>query len=228
MKEFKIKLFKFDELSEKVRKSLIEKERWDLGDRAMAYNSDDRQGTLNAFEKVFGVHLEYQVNYCGHWCHLNFDDDAIFSGYKNGEYFEILAEEVSGKLLLRYLNSKFLDLHYPKKSWGKYKMGENGKYHAKTRRSKILWEDCCPLTGVCYDEDILNPIREYLKKPDMNLTLKDLLEECADKFILEWHKEWEYCCDNEKFLEEEFENAHEDDLYFKDGTIFQGILEGDA
>lgn len=225
MKEVKIKLFEFDELSEKVRKSLIEKERWDLGDRAMECYSDERQGTLNAFEEVFGVHLEYQVDYCEYWCRLKFDDDAIFSGYKNGEYFEILAEEVSGKLLLRYLNSKFLDLHYPKKFWGKFKWDENGKSLTKKRCSRILWEDCCPLTGVCYDEDILEPIREFLKKPDMNLTLKDLLEKCTDKFILGWYKEWEYCCDNEEFLEEEFGAVHEDDLFFEDGTRFQGILE---
>lgn len=226
MKEVKIKLFKFDELSEEVRKSLIEKERWDLGYRAMENISCDRQNALKEFENIFGVTLEYEVSYCGHWSRLKFDDEAIFSGCKeDGEYFEILADEVSGKLLLRYLNSKFLELHYPKKFWGKFKYDENGKCHAKKRCSRILWEDCCPLTGVCYDEDILDPIREYLKKPDMSLTLKDLLEKCTDDFISGWHRDYEYCCDNEEFLEEEFENFHEGELFYKDGTRFNGIYE---
>lgn len=226
MKEVKIKLFEFNELSEEVRKSLIEKERWDLGGREMEFNSSDRRNTLTEFEKTFGVKLRYEVDYCGSWCNLKFDDDAIFSGYKDdGEYFEILAEEVSGKLLLRYLNSKFLDLHYPKKFWGKWKFDESGTSITKKRCSRIFWEDCCPLTGVCYDEDILAPIRDFLKKPDMSLTLKDLLEKCTDEFIHYWRKEWEYCCDNEAFLAERFEDVHAGDFFYEDGTKFNGIYE---
>lgn len=226
MKKVLCKLYRFEELSEDVQKSLIEEKRWDLGYGAMDVNSDEREQTLKEFSKVFGITVKYRVDYCEGFCRTEFDDDAIYSAYdKDGEYYEILADEVSGKLLLRYLNSKFLDLHYPKKYWGEFKWDENGKSITKKRCSRILWEDCCPLTGVCYDEDILEPIRKYLKKPDKTITLKDLIEDCVDKFICSWHQEYEYCCDNDDFLFEEFENKHSEDLFFEDGKKFEGIYE---
>lgn len=226
MKEVKVKLFKFEELSEEVRKKLIEKNRWELGYGAMERFSSERQDTLEKFEKVFGINVRYEVDYCSYFCRVDFET-TVYEKYdsETGWMEEILPEEVSGKLLLRYLNSKFLDLHNPKRYWGEFRWDENGKSLTKKRTSRIKWEDCCPLTGVCYDEDILEPIRNYLKKPDKSLTLKDLIEECIDTFVRLWHEEYEYCCDNETFLEEEFENRHENDFFYEDGTTFNGIYE---
>ena len=225
MKKVLCKLYHFGELSEDVRKSLIEKERWDLGYGAMEGYSIERIDTLKKFEEIFNVYVYYEVDYCRDFNRVEFNDEVIFSGYDSEDYFEILADEVCGKLLLRYLNSKWIDLHYPKKYYGKFKWDENGKSITKKRTSRIKWEDCCPLTGVCYDEDILKPIRNYLKKPDMTLTLKDLIEECVENFVRQWHEEYEYCCDNDDFLAEEFERIHEDELFFADGTMFKGTFE---
>lgn len=221
MKEFRIKLYNFDELSEEVRKELIEKNRWSIGDHAMEVYSDERRCTLKRFEEIFGISVKYEVSYCGRNYSVYFDD-SIFYGYNDRADWDIPAEEVKGKLLLRFLNSKYYDLWVRKRFWGEFKWDENGKSLTKTRYSKIMRISECPLTGVCYDEDILDPIREFLKKPDMKKSLADLIDDCVGGFIESWYKEWEYCCDNEDFLAEEYENLHEDDYFLADGTIFQG------
>lgn len=226
MKEVKCKLFQFEELEKEVQLKLIEQERFDLGYGAMEFYSDERQVTLEEFEKVFNVTVRYEVDYGGSFCRMEFDDEKIYSGYdKDGDYIEILPEEISQKLLIRYLNAKWLDLHFPKKYWGQFKFDENGKSLTKKRTSRIQWDDCCPLTGTCYDEDILEPIRKYLIKPDKSTTLKDLLEDCVYKFIQSWHEDYKYFCDNDDFLIEEFERIHDGELFFEDGTKFKGNYE---
>ena len=36
---------------------------------------------------------------------------------------------------------------------------------------------CCTLTGVCYDNDILQPVYDFLKKPTAKTTFQDLIDE---------------------------------------------------
>lgn len=225
MKEFKIKLYNYNELSDEVRKKLIEKNRWNLGDDAMEQNSDERRETLKKFEELFGISVSYDVDYCSSWCKVCFDS-AIYESNWNDEkewYFE--AKDVKGRLLLRFLNSKSYAFSEWKSYWGDFKWDENGKSLTKKRYSKIIRISECPLTGVCYDEDILYPIREFLKKPDMNLSLQDLIERCVEEFVDLWHKEWEYCCDDNNFLDEEMEHRHEGDLFLYDGTEFTGNID---
>jgi len=50
---------------------------------------------------------------------------------------------------------------------------------------------CCPFTGVCYDDFLLDPIRKFMKKPDSR-TLQDLLDDCLHNLLITLHKEGEY------------------------------------
>lgn len=45
-----------------------------------------------------------------------------------------------------------------------------------------LLAKCCPFTGVCFDEDLLQPIREFVARPDAR-TYAELLNDCADSWL---------------------------------------------
>ncbi len=225
MKQVTVKLYEFSELGENVRNKLIERNRWNIGDDAMEGNSCERESTLHKFEDLFGISVNYDVSYCGYSYSVSFDDAIYQNSYCSEKEWYIEADDVKGKLLLRYLNSKYFDLTSRKCYYGKFKWNEKGESITKKRHSKILRYSCCPLTGVCYDEDILDPIRKFLAKPNMTISLKDLIDNCVSEFILSWYHEWEYCCDNDDFLAENFANRHEGDLFFEDGRIFNGIIE---
>ena len=105
----------------------------------------------------------------------------------------------------------------------------DGKYQYKDRHSKILLENNnCPLTGVCYDQDILDPIIRYYKTwnsyPE-DFSWPDLMRQCYDNFFKSWHEEYEYWADDESALREELHNnQYEDRLYYKNGDVYVGQL----
>lgn len=111
-------------------------------------------------------------------------------------------------------------------SKGKY---VDDKYQYKDRHSKILLENNnCPLTGVCYDQDILDPIIRYYKTwnsyPE-DFSWPDLMRQCYDNFFKSWHEEYEYWADDESALREELHNnQYEDRLYYKNGDVYVGQL----
>lgn len=43
--------------------------------------------------------------------------------------------------------------------------------------SKLKRDNSCVLTGVCYDMDILQPVYDFLKRPDKSTTFEDLMNE---------------------------------------------------
>jgi hypothetical protein len=52
----------------------------------------------------------------------------------------------------------------------------------KSRYSKLTKEVCCPFTGYCADESLLDPIRDFLKSPDKSLTFEELIKDCFYSF----------------------------------------------
>ena len=221
MKQVTCKLYKFEELSDEVREKLVEKNRFDVGYDMMDGPNDEYECTLIAFEKLFGCKVHYEVSYCGStWWVEDF--------YPIGKYCnEISAKEIKGKYVLRVINSFYDDIFPRKLYWGKFKWDENGKSLTRKRYSNITRSyEGCPLTGCCYDFTILQPIFDYLKKPNWDLSLKDLVNECLFAFFNEWRKEYEYYCDNtDNCIEEELSERWSNEMFFEDGKMFDGIYE---
>lgn len=137
-------------------------------------------------------------------------DTILIFKYNNNPIFEcpidcsndIYAEELCGKLLFRYINNNIM----PYITQGRYYSSSgkyiNEKYTYKYRRSRIIKSvgDDCPLTGMCYDFYLLEPIIKYYKTwcsyPD-NFSLTDLIEQCYDSFFKCWHEEYEYWANDE-------------------------------
>lgn len=228
MKEVKIKLYKYEELSEEVRSSIVDKKRFEVGYETMDAYASDYEGTLEKFSELMGVKVSYEVDYCNYHFRFEFTSDAPLLGDWRGK--EFYAEEVTGKLLRRWLNNNFVPYALRKKKYYKFDADYNHEKHRwnKQRFSKILCEswDNCPLTGMCYDYEVLQPIFETLAKPiSKSFSLEDLVEKCLDNLFSAWHKEYEYWCDTDSAIDEQLTIWNENNLFYEDGTLFKGIYE---
>lgn len=214
-----IKLYEFDELSDESQQTVIERLRDTVGEDSAQSYSENWAASLNEFEKLMGITVRYNVQYDGSGSDYSFDfDQPIFY---NSEC-TIMAHEVKGRLLARFLDKIYYDIRSRK--FIHSGMRENvlrcdGK---KTKHSRIMWvENNCPLTGCIYDCPLLEPIYEWQKKWDMDISLHDLIDKCLDKFFTEWESDMEHCYDDE-FVTEIISANSDGDLYYENGTLYEG------
>lgn len=74
--------------------------------------------------------------------------------------------------------------------------------HNSNLISGNLLEGECPFTGYWIDEELLEPIREFLKKPNSDLTYQDLMNECLQKWVKDFQDEEEYAYSDEAIKED--------------------------
>ena len=227
MKEITMKLYGFTELSEPVRKEIVERERWNVMGIHMDAWSDDWQNSLSEFEKMTDTNVRgWQVDYCSYRLgSIRYKQEGpVLGDYYSGYY----AFELKGKYLFRYLNRHVLPYVEKKKTyWGKYRYDEHGNcLGAKKRISRIIPsnDDCYALTGYCGDYCLLKPILDYIKEwpKHPEKTWEELLNECYDGFFEEWHNDYRHSASDE-FVAEVL--SDDNDLYFEDGTKFRHMAK---
>ena len=193
--------FRYEELSEEAKQKAYLA--W-LASQDQSLCSDEFRETLSKFEEIFPVKVcDWEVD--GYTFRHRFviaGDDGI--------------ESVSGIRLAIYL-------------WNNYaRCITKGKYYSKTistspfqyisRHSKVItsMEDC-PLTGVCWDYEILQPIIDCLTYRKIYNDAEELFQDCLDNFFSAWQGQLEYESSQE-FFEEEVEAN--DWQYNADGSPF--------
>lgn len=95
------------------------------------------------------------------------------------------------------------------------------KYLAKGRYSKVFVTTSCTLTGVCYDDDILSPIYDFIDHytPEKSaITLENLITTCILTLKESVDDESEYRLSEEYFHEECIAN---DWMFDKSGNMYQ-------
>lgn len=211
---YKVTLYRFNELSESAKSVVICKEREDVcsfGVLAQDEDADDRINTLKSFCSLFDINFRIDYDHSTRFVDWHF----VYSGDEE-------LEERKGKYLWRFLNRYYFDIRKPKYYFTKGYWDENRKYHYKYRYSKVQYtEGNCPFTGVCYDEDILKPIFDWYKNPNMETTIHDLFEECFSYFLQCWERDDDYRMSDE-YLADMIENNWGDKLYFESGIEFNG------
>lgn len=196
MRTEQIKIFTITELSEDAQDYAYQK--W-LSHNEYPWH-DENRGSLDKFEKIFPIKVknwEY-----GYGCHISFTmicEDAL--------------AEISGIRLMKHIYTHYFSDIFSRKHYSI--MGKNGKY--KYRHSRIMWEtENCPLTGYWIDNVLLDPIWEFLKKPDSR-TFKDLMGDCLHKWVHTCEDDFEACQTKEYFLDLAQANDME---YTEDGRIY--------
>ena len=95
-----------------------------------------------------------------------------------------------------------------------YKYLINNFSTAKTKHGNVkTFEGNCAFTGFCSDEDFLDPINEFLKKPSTKYNFYELIEECASNLLLAGCNDFEYQQSDEAIIEMINSNDYYFDVY---------------
>lgn len=158
--------------------------------------------SLKAFCNHFDVSLNgYSINCCGQ---SYVDIGAEFWGVD-----DIGDDELKGIRLWKYLNNNNY-LIVNKKTYS----GELKKIISISEKVSIFGE--CHFTGYIMDEALLDPIKKFMDEPDANMTMQDLMNDCADNFIKFYSEDWEYQYSDEGLKDMCIAN----DYYFNgDGSV---------
>lgn len=191
MRVVETKVYTFSELSEQAKEKAIEVKRDSLYNGGFYWGSEVLESIKQGL-RLFGCDLS---DYSIHWDNINRCYTKI-DFYRNYEE----EEELTGVRLWKYLHNKWY-LTF----WNKYQ-----------KKYQSLQECCAPFTGVCYDEDFLQPIREFVNKPD-NRTFTELIEDCVYNCLLSGCDEWQYVCSDEGIAESLKESNNE---YTDKGILF--------
>jgi len=223
MKEVTLKLYKFDELDESAQQRVIDDERGNCGTLHEEFWCNEYQATLDEFCKIIGCKVSWTHEYGNFYYRIKWDNDP-FECWQYDVYID--SDHVKGKYLLRFLNRDEIYFSVRK---GKYRStpfrtGSDGKQHYRYIHSKVMFEEGnCPLTGYCADNSILQPIWDWHKNPDLEISLQELVEKCLDSFFEDWQADidWGYTDD---YVREELENNCDEDFY-EDGTRADKFLQ---
>ena len=203
MKEIKLKIFSFSELSETAKDKAISDKR---NSDSEYFWTDEWRGTINAFCKQFGITADWSIG-GGRYSYAriasNNNDDEVM--------------ELSGKRLYTYLVNNYESLFFEHKPYGEYKKRATG--YGYKRRSRVLFQKTsCPLTGYCGDESILGPLREFIDGPEIfEKTFIELLESCLDSWAEDFKNDIEYQ-DSDEFISQELEENEV--CFLEDGTVW--------
>lgn len=178
MREETIKVYKFQELSPKVQEKVIEQ----FQNEDWLYSwQDENNETLKAFEKIFPVIVR----------------DWEYGGGRTDINFKFLIDEdhenLTGIRLMKFIINNYGGFLW-KKKYLKHVKG-------KARYSRIQKEASCALTGYYMDEEILEPIYNFLKKPKDGVTFEDILRDCLWSWVHACEKDWEQAYSRENIEE---------------------------
>jgi hypothetical protein len=155
------KIYKFNELSKKAKQTAIDNY---LAIEDFGWIYDEAWESLKAFSDYFDISMDsYDYN------------EPYRSRYSFKKDDTIL--ELSGLRLRTYLLNNYYSLFFERRPYGEYEERDNGKWRYDRYSNCQFRETCCPFTGGCYDDDLLDPMRQFLETPG-NENFKDLLEEC--------------------------------------------------
>lgn len=229
MKVVSFNVYTFDELSDDVRKKIVERECFSVMEDAMEGHDYEYKDSLSHFEEATGFRAgRWDVGYGEHNFRIYTPDYNIMGT----DGYPVYAEECIGKLLFRWCRD-FIERNAKGKYYGKLIPHAKDKEHPAGlehiyRHSKVLIEPIeggwCPWTGCCTDCPLVEPIVDFYRnyhrgKFSESYSLKDLIDDCFEKFFSEWQSEYDAYGDNVDGCVEEFISINSDgDWYLEDGT----------
>lgn len=172
MRTVRTKVYKFDELSEQAQQKAVDSYIAQYGIET-DFIYDEAHETVKAFHEAFGT-KENRRSWLECDC-SNIENDVL---------------ELKGLRLRTYIINNFWDNLFKGKYFSLWSKTEvSFKYHKegypvlKSRHSKVLFDNTCTLTGVCYDMSLLQPIYdfiEYKDKPDYYsyMDFETLMNDC--------------------------------------------------
>ena len=187
--------FTFDELSEEAQQRAIQEVRGQGVDTSHTWH--EARQSVTPFCDLFGVDTGRNS-----WLDIrtgNVDDNIC---------------QLTGQRLRTYLINNFPSAFFERKYRNSYHREDRPTPHPMrkvepwskggywvTLRSNFETESSCPFTGVCYDEDLLQPLKEFIKQPD-GRTFEDLMNEAGESLRISLENEDEYRNSDEAIRED--------------------------
>jgi hypothetical protein len=207
MRTIRTKIYKFEELSEDAQQKAINKHR-EVMDNDFIY--DDTHKVVEAFNDVFET-KEGRNSWLD-----------VYTDHMEENILELKGLRLQKYLWNNYKNQLFKGKYYS--LWSKkdisYKYHKNGYPVLKSRYSKVLKQNSCVLTGMCYDDDMLQPIYDFLEKRNFSnctITFYHLINDCFDELRKTVENEIDYRNTDDAIIEEIKANDYE---FTENGNIF--------
>jgi len=207
MRTVRTKIYKFEELSEDAQQKAINKHR-EVMDNDFIY--DDTHKVVEAFNDVFET-KEGRNSWLD-----------VYTDHMEENILELKGLRLQKYLWNNYKNQLFKGKYYS--LWSKkdisYKYHKNGYPVLKSRYSKVLKQNSCVLTGMCYDDDMLQPIYDFLEKRNFSnctITFYHLINDCFDELRKTVENEIDYRNTDDAIIEEIKANDYE---FTENGNIF--------
>lgn len=209
MKTRTINVYEFSELSEEAKEKAINKWRNGNYDHEFFWQREV-ESSLDKFCSIFSIdyrQIDYQEPYRNDY-KINLDDNIL---------------ALSGQRLAKYIWNNYKDDIFQGKYYGKlvdtFKDGIKipvskdhpaGLRHV-VRYSRTILDNSCVLTGVCYDQDLLQPIYDFLDKPTERIDFETLLNDCIYSLCHSVSSEIDYQNSDKGITEEIEANEYEFD-----------------
>lgn len=178
MREVVEQVFRFKELEPEAKRKAMN---WFIETDHFYY--DEIEASLNAFCNIFPVKWsEIDASIGRIETQINVDEDVL---------------NLRGWRLATYIYNNYREYLFTGKYYSKFRHVEKSKEHPAglmlfTRHSKIFWESSCPMTGVCYDDDLLKPFIEFLDNPNESSDLEDLISDGVSNLASSINSEYEH------------------------------------
>jgi len=153
--------------------------------------NNENVDSLKAFCAHFDVTLkDWEISLCSH-SYCDIDATEWNTGSNGGE--------LAGVRLWKYLqNNGYLTIA--------------NKWHPKhSKRGPVVsvLDGECPFTGYCFDETLIDPIREFIARPDNSKTMQDLINDSASRWVKAYLADWEYAYTDESIIDALDANEYE-------------------
>lgn len=179
--------YKFNELSEDGKEHAINSFR--NNDDGFFWQ-DEASDTLKAFCDKFNI-TYYEIDYCESYRNkyrINFNEEI---------------KDLKGIRLAKYLWNNYKNILYKGKyySVNSNKIVKHNRVKSETLKngnifnayySAITLDNSCVLTGMCYDDDILKPIYEFMNNPREDVCFSELLDDCINSLCKSVRSDIEY------------------------------------
>lgn len=203
-----LNVFTFNELSETAKLKAVECYRAYRGGDDFYFS--EYKASLAAFADDIGINInDWSYGLDGCTVDFDFGELEILNTIKGARAYAWVVNNVKGL----------------RPGPRVYAVSREVNSHGFTRNERIVKrvsrvyraDDCCNYTGVCCDEDLMKPFREFLLKPD-GRSVEDLINEAIDSYCCALQADLEYH-ESDEFITEELINGDTPE-FFENGAIY--------
>lgn len=195
MRTIRTKVYNFNELSEPAKQKAIN---WYRSANDDSYYYDEIISSAKAIVDLFGLKT-------GRSC------TDIRTGHMDDNILELSGLRLYKYIVNNYYNTLFTPKYIKtidrelkcKQFICKVHAGVKGKFTQLFSKLTRV-NDGCPLTGVCYDYDILQPVYEFLQNPKKETTFKDLIDS-IESAISQTFRDAEEWVNSDEYITEQIE-----------------------